>query len=258
MDYEGFVEKFKPKKTTDDCYTPPPVYEAVKKWVNDNIMPLDGVEIIRPFYPGADFEHAEYPEGCVVIDNPPFSILAKIRRFYHSRGIKYFLFSPSLTMANSAKELAPETCYIITHADITYENGAVVRTSFLTNLDCAGTAVWIAGDLYKIVTEASDQYINANKKPAQPCYVYPLNVMTPALMGKVVNKGVSMRIPHEEVEPISKLDCQGGKAIFGGGWLISERAAAERAAAKRITYWELSDRERAIVARLSGKNNNET
>ena len=28
-DYEGFVEKFKPKKTTDDCYTPPAVYEAV-------------------------------------------------------------------------------------------------------------------------------------------------------------------------------------------------------------------------------------
>lgn len=24
-DYEGFVEKFKPKKTTDDCYTPPAV-----------------------------------------------------------------------------------------------------------------------------------------------------------------------------------------------------------------------------------------
>lgn len=22
-DYGGFVEKFKPKKTTDDCYTPP-------------------------------------------------------------------------------------------------------------------------------------------------------------------------------------------------------------------------------------------
>ena len=22
-DYEGFVDKFKPKKTTDDCYTPP-------------------------------------------------------------------------------------------------------------------------------------------------------------------------------------------------------------------------------------------
>lgn len=22
LDYDGFVEKFKPKKTTDDCYTP--------------------------------------------------------------------------------------------------------------------------------------------------------------------------------------------------------------------------------------------
>lgn len=22
-DYEGFVDKFKPKRTTDDCYTPP-------------------------------------------------------------------------------------------------------------------------------------------------------------------------------------------------------------------------------------------
>ena len=23
IDYEDFVDKFKPKKTTDDCYTPP-------------------------------------------------------------------------------------------------------------------------------------------------------------------------------------------------------------------------------------------
>lgn len=30
--YEEFVEKFKPKKTTDDCYTPPLIYEAVKGW----------------------------------------------------------------------------------------------------------------------------------------------------------------------------------------------------------------------------------
>lgn len=32
-DYEGFIEKFKPKKTTDDCYTPPLVYEAIADWV---------------------------------------------------------------------------------------------------------------------------------------------------------------------------------------------------------------------------------
>ena len=30
--YEEFVEKFKPKKTTDDCMTPPEIYEVVKDW----------------------------------------------------------------------------------------------------------------------------------------------------------------------------------------------------------------------------------
>ena len=31
-EYDTFVAKFEPKKTTDDCYTPPLVYEAVKNW----------------------------------------------------------------------------------------------------------------------------------------------------------------------------------------------------------------------------------
>ena len=31
--YAAFTEKFKPKLTTDDCYTPEPVYEAVADWV---------------------------------------------------------------------------------------------------------------------------------------------------------------------------------------------------------------------------------
>lgn len=31
--YEEFVEKFKPKSTTDDCYTPPEVYKLIKDWV---------------------------------------------------------------------------------------------------------------------------------------------------------------------------------------------------------------------------------
>lgn len=30
--YEEFVDKFKAKKTTDDCYTPQIVYDAVKDW----------------------------------------------------------------------------------------------------------------------------------------------------------------------------------------------------------------------------------
>ena len=35
-DYDGFMEKFKPRKTTDDCYTPQPVYDAVLGWLREN------------------------------------------------------------------------------------------------------------------------------------------------------------------------------------------------------------------------------
>ena len=64
--YDAFVEKFKPKKTTDDCYTPPLVYEAVKDWACETYG-IDPDTILRPFYPGGDYEHAEYPPGCVVL-----------------------------------------------------------------------------------------------------------------------------------------------------------------------------------------------
>ena len=30
---------------------------------------LQGAPVIRPFYPGGDYEHETYPDGCVVIDN---------------------------------------------------------------------------------------------------------------------------------------------------------------------------------------------
>lgn len=32
-DYNSFVEKFEPKKTTDDCYTPENIFDAIADWV---------------------------------------------------------------------------------------------------------------------------------------------------------------------------------------------------------------------------------
>lgn len=83
-EYEAFVEKFVPKKTTDECYTPVLVYEAVRGWAVERYG-LQGCEIVRPFYPGGDYEREEYPAGCVVIDNPPFSIISKICAFYQKK-----------------------------------------------------------------------------------------------------------------------------------------------------------------------------
>lgn len=62
-DYESYVAKFQGKeKTTDDTFTPPDVFEAVVKYVGE-VYDLSGKEILRPFYPGGDYENAEYPSG---------------------------------------------------------------------------------------------------------------------------------------------------------------------------------------------------
>lgn len=61
--YEDFVEKFKPKKTTDDCYTPSLVYDAVRDWACEKYG-IDPASIVRPFYPGGDYIRFAYPAAC--------------------------------------------------------------------------------------------------------------------------------------------------------------------------------------------------
>ena len=133
--YEEFVAKFKKNapKTTDDCYTPQPVYEVVKEYA----LKLAGLTEetctpVRPFYPGGDYRNYDYPADAYVIDNPPFSILSEIRQFYMERGIKYFLFAPQNTLFSSM-----QVCHdtrIPIDIKITYDNGAKVGTGFITNV----------------------------------------------------------------------------------------------------------------------------
>ena len=103
-EYGEFTDKFKTKLTTDDCYTPEPVYNAVLDWCIEKYG-LQGREIVRPFWPGGDFEMYDYPENCVVIDNPPFSIYAHILDFYtNERPTDFFLFGPALTLLAAAEQ----------------------------------------------------------------------------------------------------------------------------------------------------------
>ena len=46
-DYEGFTEKFKPKKTTDDCYTPPAVYDALLAYLGERGWLRGGERIVE-------------------------------------------------------------------------------------------------------------------------------------------------------------------------------------------------------------------
>ena len=263
-DYDGFVEKFKPKKTTDDCYTPPAVYEAVLSRARELCGIPGDAPIVRPFWPGGDYERYDYPEGCVVVDNPPFSIITRIRRFYKERGISYFLFAPSLTLFSGC---GGDECFIVTDTDITYENGAVVRTAFVTNM-LPEWQVITDWRMRKYVQEA--QAAAKGQGHELSVYDYPANLITAARLQKVVREGVELRFPREECHFIRKLDAQGEKGIFGGGFLISEKAAAEKAAAEKAAAekaaaekaaaekaaararieFPLSPAERAIIHRL--------
>ena len=50
-EYEQFLDKFKTKKTTDDCYTPANIYDAVANWTAVEYG-LDRAAFVRPFFPG--------------------------------------------------------------------------------------------------------------------------------------------------------------------------------------------------------------
>lgn len=69
-EYDEFTKKFEDKLTTDDCFTPKNVYKAVKGFVVEKFG-LKDAKVIRPFYPNGNYQKEEYPEGSVVIDNPP-------------------------------------------------------------------------------------------------------------------------------------------------------------------------------------------
>lgn len=248
-EYQAFVDKFKPKKTTDDCYTPPNVYDAVADWVAEE-YDANRDNFVRPFYPGGDYENFDYPDGCVVVDNPPFSIITKIVRFYMSTGVRFFLFAPTLTLFGGKVR---EVCYIPVGADITYENGAKVNTSFVTNLD--EFQMRSAPELYRCVKIQND--INENARTAElPKYSYPDQVLTAAAAYRYSHYGVDFRLRREDCMFISAMDEQKKckKGIFGGGLLLSNAAAAERAAAERTaaTKWELSTRELEIIKGLGG------
>lgn len=246
-EYDAFVEKFKPKKTTDDCYTPANVYEEVLNYVKETCN-IKGLEVIRPFYPGGDYEKVAYTEQTVVVDNPPFSIISQIIRFYNERGVKYFLFAPHLTLFSTNQKYTA----IVASADITYENGAKVKTSFVTNM-MGDYKIIGAPDLKKRI-----ESIQKKERVSPPKYKYPENVVTVSRIASLVERGVGIKIKEKDLAFCRGLESQKKykKAIFGSGYLTTHAVAAEIKAAEikaavDVIEWELSDHEKEIIDALT-------
>ena len=260
-EYYDFISKFESRHTTDDCYTPPAIYDVVADYVT-NKYGLNPENFVRPFVPNGDYQTFDYKPDAVVVDNPPFSILAEIEKFYAKRNVKFFLFAPTLTIFKSYfAEMG--ICAICAAACITYDNEVTVNTSFVTNLENNGYIAISEPDLYQSIHKANKIQTRMNKNQ-RPKYVYPNHVLTASMLNKLSKTGINYAVKSKDTNFVRELDSQRehGKVIFGNGFLLSEKAAAEKAAAEKaaaekaaaekaeVIRWTLSGREREIIRQL--------
>lgn len=228
------------------------MYETIKAWACREFG-IDPSKVVRPFYPGGDYESFDYSDGKVVVDNPPFSILSKICTFYRTEQIPFFLFAPNLTIFSSTSRNGAHM--LVTDCAIEYANGAIVNTGFVTSF--GDDLIRTAPDLTKLVNDAVERVRRESRKHL-PKYAYPPELLTVARLNKVGKAGVDFRVKASDVAFIRALDSQRAarKTIFGGGYLLSENKAAELKAAELkaaedVTVWPLSDSEKRIIENLA-------
>ena len=254
-------------KPSDECYTPPEVYRVVLDYCIEHYN-IDPEQVIRPFKPGGDYTREDYA-GKVVIDNPPFSILAQIKRFYVSEGVPFFLFAPTL-MLFSPTALVSSCCHICCGYSIRYANGVQVATSFVTNMEHEHI-VKTEPQLYAAIKAAQGE----TGKRAARVLGYPDQIVTAARLKELAKNGVELNIRQSECCPIPALDEQrtmnikkGCNKIFGGGLLLSTKATERWQAAKEekrrnqdtrrdkdgdVLEFHLTEREKAIVKMLDAR-----
>ena len=89
-------------------------------------------------------------------------------------------------------------------------------------------------------------------KTAIPKYEYPNNVITVGRVGKIIKRGIDVRIDGRSLRKIAALDAHRrcGKGIYGGGFLCSD-AVADDLAAKDLAAKELATKREAIAWKLS-------
>lgn len=231
----------------------PTVYEAVLQYLREEGKLTDAHTILRPFYPGGDYERAEYPENGIVIDNPPFSMYSKICKFYTARHIPFFLFGPGMTIAT----VCTYATAVIINTGLVFENGANVRVNFASSL-FPDVAIMTAPRLNDLIRACPSQ----NQKKELPVYETPDELLSVSDLQTICNGGIDFVVRRSECVRVRSLDLhpkRGG--LFGDHFLISKAKAKAiakaiakaKAKAKRAIHIPLSEREQRIVARLGAR-----
>lgn len=232
---EEWEQKLKKKTATDDCMTPPAVYSAVVAWAV-NRYGYQGRPIVRPFWPGKDYKTMAYPEGCVVIDNPPFSIMSELLRFYTARGIDYFLFANGMTVLG-----CPCKSHVIVGTQIIYDNALVLNTAFVSS---QGPLIEVSPELADAIDTAQQKAKTTPKKP----YKFDPHIISIGKLLQIARRGEAYTC--ERGHFVRKLDAGPPGGIYGAGFIVGDKdAIIDRVPGKKLL--PLSEREKEIVRRLN-------
>lgn len=210
--YEQFVEKFKPKKTTDDCYTPEDVFNVILDYFMRELFTPLGFsydDVIRPFWPGKDYTAEDYT-GKIVIDNPPFSFLKEICNYFKEKHIPAVLFCDTRYICQYIAD--GFNVYVMPGA-ITYENGAKVATSFITNVDAHACEVRIDPALSNAIESCESQ-----KSKEKRNNNYPEQVITASMLRAIAKDSENEHtISLQKCVRVSSIN---GRQIYGKALIV--------------------------------------
>lgn len=207
-EYFEWLRKFERKHTTDECYTPPAVYETIKNYVV-KFFGLEGKTIERPFYPDGDYKKAaeSYDENTVVIDNPPFSLTAEIVRTYQALSVRFFLFTQ---MKTALHHIDKGVSVWFMPSNVVYTEGERVDTAFITNVEPV--------QCIRTVPEL-DFCVN----PRRAKNTYPPNLYIASHFKRMSLTGAALMIPIDpRMQRRVYIDSKRGKVqIYGSGIELS-------------------------------------
>ena len=143
--------------------------------------------------------------------------------------------------------------HIVCDCTIEYENGATVKTSFITSFE-PETVAETSPELTKLVNDTTEKLRQENARKLSK-YDYPDHIVTSAMMQKMARYGVHFRVRREECQHVRSLDAQSHekKRFTGQGFCCqtrrqpgsrTQKSRRQKKATEDTICYELSERER--------------
>lgn len=247
--------------STDECYTPPAVYDTVLDYAVDRYQ-LQGKHVVRPFIPGGDYQRYVYDENDVVIDNPPFSMTTKIAKWYIEHNIPFFLFINGMYAVSLSRGLHGKATVIATNANASFHhkpNNKLIKMGFVTNLEPKN--IIIRGD-----ATLTNRLNGLVKKKALNKFKYPKNVIRNTDILSALQRNVELKLTTDNCLFEDNLDYHKAQmhakpqhfSVFGGGYLVDDKLYEEFTESLKHdlpnTYCvTLSTREKKLIEQLNAK-----